>query len=146
MDYMKEMDISSRLVLYADDDTDDLFFVRDAFSAYPEIELKTFLDGGQILTYIERLKSSDKFPCLVILDINMPVVNGKEVLFRLREMEKFKNTPIIIFTTSSYSFDQEFAGKYDARFIVKPLHLDHMQGVIEEFLKYCSINENSKAE
>lgn len=136
---MKEMDISSRLVLYADDDTDDLFFVSDALAGYPEIELKTFLDGGQILTYIERLKPTDNLPCLVILDINMPVVNGKEVLFRLREKEQFKETPVVVFTTSSYSFDQEFAEKYNARFIVKPLHIDHMQGVIEEFLKYCSI-------
>jgi CheY-like chemotaxis protein len=139
---MKETASSKRLVLYADDDTDDLFFVRDILSVYSDIDIKTFLDGGQILTYIERFPSSEKTPCLIILDINMPVVNGKEVLFRLREMERFKNIPIIMFTTSSYSFDQEFAEKYKAEFIVKPLHIDQMRDVAESFLQYCSVEQH----
>jgi CheY-like chemotaxis protein len=141
---MKETDFSKRLILYADDDTDDLLFVRDAFTVYSDIELKTFFDGGQILTYIERLTASDNLPCLIILDINMPVVSGKEVLFRVREMEKFKNTPVIVFTTSSYSFDHEFAEKYNARFVVKPLHIDQMRDVAESFLQYCSIEKRVK--
>lgn len=134
------MDVNKRLVLYADDDTDDLFFVSDLLSVHREnLELKTFLDGGQILTYLEKLKPTDHLPCLIILDFNMPVVSGKEVLFRLREKELFKNIPIIVFTTSSFSFDKEFAEKYNAVFRVKPLHLDQMKDVVSEFLSYCAL-------
>jgi CheY-like chemotaxis protein len=134
------MDVTKRLVLYADDDVDDLYFVSESLSLHTdELELKTFMDGGQILTYIEKLKPTDNLPCLIILDFNMPVVSGKEVLFRLREREIFKDIPIVVFTTSSYSFDKEFAEKYNAVFRVKPLHLDQMREVVTEFLSYCAL-------
>jgi CheY-like chemotaxis protein len=68
------------------------------------------------------------------------VVNGKEVLFRLRENERFKNIPVIVFTTSSFSFDQEFAAKYNAGFIVKPLHIEKMKDVVNQFLNFCSVS------
>ena len=134
-----------RLVLYADDDTDDLFFVKETLNEHDHIvELKTFMDGGQILTYLEKLKPEDRHPCLIILDFNMPVVSGKEVLFRVREKEKYKDTPVIVFTTSSFSYDQEFAQKYNAEFRVKPLHLDQMKDIVEEFLSYCGIDKKEK--
>jgi CheY-like chemotaxis protein len=134
------MDVTKRLVLYADDDADDLYFVSESLSLHrEELELKTFMDGGQILTYIEKLKPTDHLPCLIILDFNMPVVSGKEVLFRLREKEIFKDIPIVVFTTSSHSFDKEFAEKYNAVFRVKPLHLDQMKEVVTEFLSYCAL-------
>jgi CheY-like chemotaxis protein len=134
------MDVTKRLVLYADDDADDLYFVSDLLNVHSdELELKTFLDGGQILTFIERLKPTDHLPCLIILDFNMPVVSGKEVLFRLREKEIFKDIPIVVFTTSSLSFDKDFAEKYNAVFRVKPLHLDQMKEVVSEFLSYCAL-------
>lgn len=134
-----------RLVLYADDDTDDLFFVEDSLKAFKNlVDLKTFMDGGQILTYIEKLTPNDRLPCLIVLDFNMPVVSGKEVLFRLREKEKYKDTPIIVFTTSSFAYDQEFAEKYNAVFRVKPLHLDQMNEIVREFLTYCGIDLKEK--
>ena len=142
---MSEMDQKKSLVLYADDDTDDLYFVQESLAPHSgTVELRTFMDGGQILTFIEKLKPEDRLPCLIILDFNMPVVSGKEVLFRIREKARFKNTPIIVFTTSSYSFDQEFAEKYDAVFRVKPLHLDQMKEIVKEFLTYCDIDKKEK--
>jgi len=127
-----------RLVVYADDDSDDLGFVSDALAPFSNIELKTFTDGGAILTYLEKLQTLDSFPCLVILDINMPVVNGKEVLFRIRERRHFQELPVILFTTSSFSADQEFARHYGAEFITKPLKLAQMDSLVKKIVSYCS--------
>lgn len=127
-----------RLVFYADDDRDDLGFLADALAPYTEIDLQTFPDGGAILTHLEKLQATDRFPCLVILDINMPVVNGKEVLFRMRERKLLKPLAVVLFTTSSLAVDEAFAKAYDADFITKPLHLDQMDAIVDKVLSICS--------
>jgi len=67
------------IVLYAEDDYDDLLLLQEAFSRYADtVELVHFDDGDQLLSYIQRHASLDPLPCLIILDINMPLVSGKD--------------------------------------------------------------------
>src|SRR5215207_2083878 len=110
------------VVLYADDDPDDLELVKEAFSRYSKnVEVITVMDGSQVLSYLHRLKEEDPSPCLVILDINMPMLNGKETLKKIREFPGLEKLPVVLFTTSSLPQDQVFARHYDAGFVTKPL-------------------------
>jgi CheY-like chemotaxis protein len=138
-----EGDAEKHLILYADDDTDDLELVSDAFRNYAEnIELLTFRDGGQILNYIEN--DPDSVPCLIILDINMPVIDGKKVLTRLRTMENYISVPVVLFTTSTMPLDETFADKYNAAFITKPLRAEQMAEIGDRFLEFCSDDIKAK--
>ena len=133
-----------QLILYADDDTDDLELVSDAFKNYSDdIELLTFRDGGQILNFLESNSDTAK-PCLIILDINMPVVDGKKVLVRLRGIEELSNVPVVLFTTSTMPMDETFAEKYNAAFITKPLSAEQMGKIGDRFLEYCSDDVRAK--
>src|SRR5687768_16326383 len=90
------------IVLYADDDPDDLELVQEAFNRYSKnVDVVTVTDGGQALRRLQDLSESDMVPCLIILDINMPILGGKEVLVHLREHEKFATVPVVLFTTSN---------------------------------------------
>ena len=73
-----------RLVLYADDDSDDLDFVQHAFFRHPEIELRTFRTAPDLLHSLLHQKRGDSSPCLIILDMNMPGMTGKEALKLIR--------------------------------------------------------------
>ncbi len=127
------------IVLYADDDTDDLELVQEAFSRYSKnVEVVTVKDGSQVLSYLQRLSDEDPMPCLVILDINMPVLNGKEVLKRLRDYDRFEALPAVLFTTSSLPQDQNFASKYHAGFVTKPLDVAQMEVITELFIDHCN--------
>jgi len=127
------------VVFYADDDLDDLELVKDAFAQYSKnVEVLTATDGSKALSYLSNLKKYDTLPCLIILDVNMPVINGKETLLRLREIEHFQDVPVVLFTTSSQPMDKSFAKKYNAGFITKPIDVKQMEVIADQFIEHCS--------
>ena len=127
------------MVLYADDDNDDLQLLRDAFSQYSKnVNLVTVNDGFQALSFLENLPEEANIPCLIILDINMPRINGKEALVRLRQLDRYKETPVILFTTSTYPIDKQFASKYDAGFITKPINVTQLERIADTFIQHCT--------
>ena len=133
------------IVLYADDDPDDLELVKDAFSSYSHnVEVVACTDGSQALSYINNLSHEDPTPCLIILDINMPILSGKEVLVRLREKERFNDIPVVLFTTSSQPTDRNFARQYNAGFITKPIDTKQMAYIADEFIDHCTEEVKNK--
>jgi len=131
------------IVFYADDDLDDLELVKDAFDQYSEnVEVITATDGSKALTYLSNLNRKDTLPCLIVLDINMPVINGKEVLMRIKEIDHLQSVPVILFTTSSQPIDKNFAKRYNAGFITKPIDVKQMAFIADQFIEHC--NEDIK--
>lgn len=127
------------LVLYADDDPDDVELVQESFSRYSDhIQLTCFSDGQELLHYIKSIDSSDPMPCLIILDINMPKVDGKETLMHLKKTNGFSSIPIVLFTTSSLPTDVEFAKRHGAGCITKPLDHRQMSVIIDQFIDHCT--------
>lgn len=127
------------LVLYADDDPDDLALVSEAFTKYSSnVTLVTVPDGAEALAFLQRLTPDDPLPCLIILDVNMPRLNGKETLLQLRQIDRFEDVPVILFTTSSMHFDKAFADKNGAGFISKPLNSRQMSLIIDQFIDHCA--------
>jgi CheY-like chemotaxis protein len=133
------------IVFYADDDIDDLELVKDAFAQYSgDVEVVTATDGSRALSYLNNLTYDNNLPCLIILDINMPVINGKEVLMRLREMDHLQSVPVVLFSTSSQPVDKNFAKKYNAGFITKPIDVKQMAYIADQFIEHCSDEVKSR--
>jgi CheY-like chemotaxis protein len=77
-----------RVVIFVDDDLEDIDLVRDTLKSYAsDIELITFTNAFDLLKFIGMQREDRIFPCLIILDINMPKLNGKETLKLLREIK-----------------------------------------------------------
>jgi CheY-like chemotaxis protein len=126
-------------IVYADDDPDDLELVQDAFRRYTyDVDVILFTDGIRVLNYFRTLSADSHLPCLIILDVNMPGLNGREVLVALREMPIYKSTPVVLFTTSNQPADRNFAEKYGAGMITKPLDVRHMEVIASQFIDHCS--------
>ena len=127
------------IILYADDDMDDLQLVEDAFSNFAtNVDVVTVSDGMKALNYLKALKPLQAKPCLIILDINMPRVNGKEVLQEIRRTQEYKDIPVVLFTTSSLEQDKEFALRHNAGLITKPLDVRQMEMITLEFIDHCA--------
>jgi CheY-like chemotaxis protein len=129
--------LSKSFVLYADDDHEDRDLVKEAFMSYSgSIELKTFESGVELLKYIHSSKS-DTLPCLIVLDINMPLMNGKEVLRNLRCLKDYEEVPVVLFSTSTLPSEKAFAKSFDAVFMTKPLHMSQMYELVDKMLEHC---------
>lgn len=136
---------TKQVLVYADDDDDDLQLVRDAMSPYEDlIELCLFKSGYEAHSFLMEIERQGEKPCLVILDINMPGLGGKEILPKLRSSPFFDEVPIILFTTSSMQHDYSFALQYNAGFITKPMTYRQMDVIADEFLSHCSNELKSK--
>jgi CheY-like chemotaxis protein len=87
-------------ILLADDDFDDCRFFKRAMSELSvTTELEIVNDGEELMEYLE--KNSDNLPMALFLDINMPRRNGLECLTEIRKSEKYKDLPVIVFSTSN---------------------------------------------
>lgn len=94
----------------------------------------TFPDGEAFLAYLDEVRAgSQPMPALVLLDINMPRLNGHEVLQRVRDMPEFGQMPMIAMLTSSTdSRDIETATSNGANdFVVKPYKPDEYIGFFD---------------
>ena len=109
-------------ILYADDDLDDLFIVEQAFAPFAsDINLVHVTDGSSVLSCLKHLCDSGQEPCLILLDMNMPVMDGRQALMQIRQSENLKHLPVALFTTSNSAMDKDFAGKWGAHFYTKPI-------------------------
>ncbi len=130
---------SKNIVLYADDDVDDLQLVQDAFLQYANnVKVLTVKDGVEALSYLKNLAEFDPTPCLIILDVNMPRMSGKEALLLIRQVKRFEAVPIILFTTSNQPLDKDFADRYNAGFITKPIDIRQMDVITDTFIDHCT--------
>ena len=127
------------IILYAEDDPDDLFMVQQAFEKFDDsIELVHASNGFEAIQKLNHYHSQHNSPCLVILDINMPGMDGKETLIRIRQSEVFHKITVVLFTTSSSDSDKSFANKWGAEFITKPLVYSELEVLAKEFLNFCT--------
>ena len=96
-------------------------------------------NGFDALDQLNKLAGQNITPCLIILDINMPGMDGREALIRIRQSGDYDKIPIVVFTTSSNQADQAFARKWGADFITKPLVYEELERLAKEFVDRCSI-------
>ena len=119
--------------LVIDDDSDDRELFSEALASVdPAIVCDQATDGAEAL---KRLTSEEiDQPDIVFLDINMPVMNGWQFLTLLKSEDRYKNIPVIVYTTSSNLKDKLIADGLGALcFITKPHafgRLKNMLGIV----------------
>src|SRR5690606_28187333 len=104
--------------LLADDDADDREFARAAWSqSGSQHELVFVEDGEELLRYLrqEGPYAGRPLPALVLLDLNMPRLDGREVLRELRDDPELRRVPVVVLTTSSDPEDVALAYDLGAR-------------------------------
>ncbi|MBH0011343.1 response regulator [Pseudoalteromonas sp. SWYJ118] len=130
-------------ILMADDDEDDRLLTQDALAESRVLnELHFVEDGVELLEYLERKgkfvdKTTSPRPGLILLDLNMPRMDGREALEAIKANPNLKGIPVVILTTSKQ--EEDMVKGYNlgaASYITKPVTFDGLVDLMKTLGKY----------
>lgn len=126
-------------ILLADDNPGDQAFIRDAFTyVKAKVELKVLDSGTELLQHLAIISDED-LPSLIVLDYNMPKLNGAEVLKILLGDERYKHIPKIILSTSFYQLHIDHCIEIGADgYLIKPDNLFSWKKIALNLLEYVN--------
>jgi CheY-like chemotaxis protein len=128
-------------ILWADDDADDIYLVKQVLEETDhDYNIVIVSNGREVIDYLSRL-TKEEFPCLIILDINMPVLDGKQTLATLKKHPDFKSIAVAMFSTSNSPTDKLFCSHYDADLVTKPSNYEALKNAVANLLKQCVTTE-----
>lgn len=135
--------MKGRYIIFADDDADDLELVTGFFKQYNRnINVLEFKDGREVLKFLDEFAVNAGSPLLIVLDINMPRLNGKETLAAIREHPKYQFIPVVIYTTSNNSTDEEFCRNLGASWVSKSPTIDGVKQVAKVLAEFCNLQNH----
>ncbi len=122
-------------ILMVEDDLDDQYLMRQAIRGCSiAVQMDCVADGHHVLEYLKEKFASETelLPKLILLDLNMPSLNGKVTLQKIKSDQQFKHIPVVIFTTSNSQEDIRDCYDLGANsYIVKPLGYPELRETIE---------------
>jgi DNA-binding response OmpR family regulator len=114
-------------IIYAENDFDDYFLLKSAFEYLRnDVDLVHVDDGWELLEHLQKIALSSLYPSLIILDINMHGVDGKETLKLLKATKRYNHIPVIMFTSSRNDLHRAFYKEQGVEMISKPSAFDEL--------------------
>ena len=129
---------TSRFILLGEDDIDDEELLKEIFATIDDSFNLLFINNGRgIISALDEMKD-DELPCLMILDYNMPALNGAEILNELQERKRFQHIPKVIWSTSASNTYKKSCLALGARdYVIKTTNMDDLRKVVQHMLSFC---------
>lgn len=127
------------VILYVDDDDDDLDVMAEVIKDLdPEVKVITAHNGVEALDYLYAARGTgNALPCLVLLDLNMPMLDGHETCKRIKGEVDFSALPVVIFTSGGNPNDKKFYSDQGIEYITKPFDLHILTDIANNMLLGC---------
>ena len=143
--------MSNKDILLVEDNPDDVELTRIAFAeAKIANDLVVMRDGAQALDYLfARGDYSDRdptdLPSIILLDLNLPKVDGREVLQAIRANAATKSLPVVVLTTSAEPFDVEASYALGVNsYIQKPVDFERFVGAVKQVGLYWLVLNHAR--
>jgi CheY-like chemotaxis protein len=133
----------TNVILMAEDDADDRLLIQDALAECGlAMDVRFVEDGVELMDYLGRKHEFSRpetspRPGLIILDLNMPRMDGREALKELKSKPEWKQIPVVVLTTSTA--EPEIARVYELganSFISKPVSFEALVGLMKTVVDY----------
>ncbi|MBN2533246.1 MAG: response regulator [Spirochaetales bacterium] len=138
-----KQDVKKMIIIMAEDDDDDRVIIQDALKeAGISIPVKCVENGEELMDLLlHRKHYSDEDeslkPIFILLDLNMPRMDGRKTLELIKKDESLKKIPVIVFTTSDSQEDISWTYSCGASsFITKPFSFHSVVDIMKVIKKY----------
>jgi len=125
-------------VLLVDDDRDDLEMLEEALkiisTGHSIVEAN---NGQEALDILTNMLKQGELPCLIVLDINMPKMDGKQTFMKIKEDSNFSNIPVVIFSTSTSMLDRYFFERHRTAYFIKPINFEEFSKTASRMISHC---------
>ena len=132
--------LPSKYILIGEDDVDDVDMLQEVFASVDESFSLVFLHSGQKI--IDALENSpvEHLPCLIVLDYNMPGLNGADILQELSTNERYKNIPKVVWSTAGSEKFKKICLELGAvDYVIKPNNVIGLEEVARYMLSLCLV-------
>jgi CheY-like chemotaxis protein len=126
-----------KTLLYVEDDIDDREFFYDAMRvSHPGLKIISADNGQAALDYLKQAEKAGELPVLMVLDINLPVFDGKELMEKVMADPLLQHLPVVVFTSSESPLDRQWAESIGVSLYNKPYGINIMPAIVEDLLTY----------
>ena len=125
-----------KYILYAEDDHDDFEILKNVLEEVnQDVALVQVSNGNDVIKYLQQLAPS-QYPSVILMDMNMPILNGKETLKLLKTDDHFKSIPVKMFSTATSPTDEKLIEQTGSQVIKKPAMYSDWIAIASELAKY----------
>ena len=132
-------ELPTKLIMFGEDDLDEEDFLNEIFSSLdPAITLLFISNARKLIADLEQM-TDNELPCLIVLDYNMPELNGSEILSVLKQNSRYDSIPKIVWSTSGseiYKIKCLESGALD--YLIKPSKIKDLEDIARKLLTFCT--------
>lgn len=134
-------------ILLVDDDIEDREIINDAIGDLGYHSVFHFEENGEsALTFLESAYVSGTLPSMVILDLNMPRLNGTQTLRHLKSDRRFRDIPVVIYSTSLNKIERDECLSLGAHsYVIKPVSYRDTIAIAQKFYEMSLGMEKSES-
>lgn len=132
--------MSQGQIIFVDDDEEDHLILFEYFRDLGREKQVRFIRNGQeALRYLDAITDDTELPRLIVLDLNMPILNGTQTLMHIKKNARLKNIPVIIFSTSENENEKRKCLSLGANeYLVKPTNYGDGLKLVKKFSSYIA--------
>jgi len=127
-----------KIIVCLDDDPDDRELLASAIKDVDAgIRIVNGDNGIKGMYILQQLKQINQRPSLIIIDLNMPLMDGAETVAAIKNDEALKNVPVVVFTTAALEKDNPFFVQHGVPVVIKPVKYSSIVDQVREILSHC---------
>lgn len=133
--------MNNPFILIAEDDADDRYLLKAALEESGITWGVAYVENGvEVINYLDSIIKEDgklNYPKFILLDLNMPKMDGREVLKKIKSNDMFRKIPVIIFSTTKNQMEVKRCYDLGANtYVVKPVSYDTLVETIRNICAY----------
>lgn len=124
--------------MVAEDDLDDQLILEECLADCGYDGCIHFVKNGKkVIDYLDGLQQDTQLPKLIVLDLNMPILNGTQTLFELKQNTRYTKIPVVIYSTSNNEHERRKCMNFGAvDYLVKPISIAESDAMTKRLMEF----------